>query len=198
MLLLVLTAWHGAADAQQLAPSTGGSAPAATPGPQGPGPQISGPQAPNSQGPDLPAPPAAADDHKPGLLDALNEWAKKSAADFDANMKKMRDSIDAFNARADKAAKEAATATKDATDALVKFPAARVVEGRERCVVSPNGAPDCQAAAIAMCKAKGFATGNSVDMQSAQKCPARVWLSGRMPAEGECTVETFVTRAACQ
>jgi hypothetical protein len=38
----------------------------------------------------------------------------------------------------------------------------------------------------------------SLDTQSAQKCPARVWLSGRLPAENECPLETFVTRAVCQ
>ena len=38
---------------------------------------------------------------------------------------------------------------------------------RERCPIAPNGAPDCKAAAEIMCRTKGFATGNSVDYQTA-------------------------------
>jgi hypothetical protein len=73
-----------------------------------------------------------------------------------------------------------------------------IVTGRERCAAAANGAPDCRSAADAACRAKGFASGKSLDTQSAQKCPARVWLSGRLPADGDCQLETFVTRSVCQ
>jgi hypothetical protein len=134
----------------------------------------------------------------PGFFDALGNWIKKSNEELDANFKKMKNSIDVFNAQADKNAKDAAVATKEATEALVKFPTTRFIEGRELCIAAANGSPDCRAAAELICKSKGFATGNSVDTQAAQKCPARIWLSGRKPNEGDCAVETFVTRAACQ
>jgi hypothetical protein len=79
----------------------------------------------------------------------------------------------------------------------VKIPAARVVAGHERCALAPNGAPDCVAAANAMCKTKGFDAGKSVDMTTAEICPAQVYLSGRNSGEG-CHTETFVSRAFCQ
>ncbi|MDQ2954961.1 MAG: hypothetical protein M3R18_08520 [Pseudomonadota bacterium] len=111
----------------------------------------------------------------------------------------MKSSIDELNEHRDKAAKEAAAATKSATDAMLKLPTTRMVEGRERCEVAPNGSPDCRVAVEAICKAKGFGSGNSLDTQTAQKCSPRAWLSRRLTGEGEvCRIETFVTRAACQ
>jgi hypothetical protein len=49
-----------------------------------------------------------------------------------------------------------------------------------------------------MCRTGGFSTGQSLDTQAVQKCPARVWLSGRVPQPGECSMEAFVNRAICQ
>jgi hypothetical protein len=60
-----------------------------------------------------------------------------------------------------------------------------------------NGAPDCAPAAIALCKAKGFQTGKSVDTQSERNCSPRALLAGRPPSEIECHSEMFVTRAMC-
>ncbi len=139
---------------------------------QAPPPQEPPPQA-------APSPPPAPA-NKPGFLDAVNRWFDKSAADIKSTFEKT------------------GKAAKDATDALSKLPGARVVEGRERCEISANGSPDCRAAAETICKGKGFASGKSLETQSAQKCPARVWLSGRPPSEGECAVETFVIRSVCQ
>ena len=61
---------------------------------------------------------------------------------------------------------------KGAADAVVRIPGTRVVSGHEKCAVAPNGAPDCVAAADAMCKTKGFASGKSLDMTTAEVCPA--------------------------
>jgi hypothetical protein len=52
-------------------------------------------------------------------------------------------------------------------------------------------------AANAICKTKGFASGKSVDMTTAEICPAQVYISGRNSGEG-CHTETFVSRALCQ
>jgi hypothetical protein len=79
----------------------------------------------------------------------------------------------------------------------VGFPNARIVIARERCAVAQNGAPDCQAAAAAACRGKGFQTGKSLDTQSEHKCPAQVLLKGRAPNDAECPTEIFVTRAVC-
>jgi len=95
------------------------------------------------------------------------------------------------------AARTTVEGARDAADAVARIPVARAVSGHEKCQPAPNGAPDCVAAATTMCKAKGFGSGKSVDMTTAQVCPAKVYLSGRSTGP-ECTTETFVSRALCQ
>ena len=97
---------------------------------------------------------------------------------------------------------------KGAIDAVTRLPAtvglpqvglpSSMVTGRERCAAAANGAPDCVAATEALCRSKGFAAGNSLDIQSAQRCKAHVWLSGRTSEPSDCTTESFVTRAVCR
>lgn len=79
-----------------------------------------------------------------------------------------------------------------------RLPGSSVVTGRERCATTAQGSADCRGAAEALCRSKGLDGGRSLDIQSAEKCPARVWLSGRRPSPGECPVESFVTRAMCR
>ena len=148
-----------------------------------------------AQPPAAPPPAAQPPRQKDGFFDAIGRWWDKSAADFDANLKKMKSQIDAANDRNAQAAREAAAATKEATDALVKFPATRIVEGRERCQLAPNGSPDCGPAAEAICKAKGFKSGQSANIESARKCSARAIVTR---SEQDCVNETIVTSAACQ
>ena len=79
------------------------------------------------------------------------------------------------------AAKTTADDAKDAADAAgtaSNCPATNVVAGHEVCRIAPNGAPDCVAAADAICKGKGFKSGKSVDMTTAENCP-RQGLPGR-------------------
>lgn len=169
--------------------------------PQGPQPQPAVAQPAPSDVPQ-PVPPAQAatpPTQKEGFFDALGKWWDKSAAEWDSEMKKLKSSIDETNARNAKAAadatRDAVTATKDATDALIKFPTTRIIEGKERCLLAPNGSPDCNAAAEKICKGKGFASGKSADIESARKCSARALLSRN---EADCVNETTVIRAACQ
>jgi len=164
-------------------------------------------QPPQAQSPQAqPQPPAAAPQPsqqapqppprtKEGIFDALGRWWDQSAADFDASLKKMKTQMEEANDRNAKAARDAVTATKEATDALVKFPTTRIVEGRERCVIAPNGSPDCGVAAETICKGKGFASGKSANIESARKCSGRAILTRN---EQDCVNETIVTRAACQ
>ncbi|MES1155610.1 MAG: hypothetical protein ABUL48_04190, partial [Pseudorhodoplanes sp.] len=127
-----------------------------------------------------PAPPQAPP-KKEGFFDAVGKWWDQSAADFDANLKKMKTQIEEANDRNAKTLRDvtqgAAAVTKDATDALAKLPSTRIIEGRERCVIAPNGSPDCVAAAETLCKAKGFKSGSSANIESARKCSARAFLS---------------------
>ena len=90
--------------------------------------------------------------------------------------------------------KGAADATRSAMDAVAKLPTARIISGRERCADAPNGAPDCLAAAEALCRKHGFASGKSMDFTSAEECPIKALLGQGQ----ECTTVTFISRAMCQ
>jgi hypothetical protein len=168
-----------------------------------PAPAQQVPLAPSDQRPAAPAqtqaspPVQAAPPKQDGFLDALEKWWDKSAADFKAGLDKSQDDWRKLNERNEKAAKDAAAAAREAAEALSKLSGTRIVEGRELCEVAPNGSPDCNAAAEKICKAKGFALGKSADIQSSKKCSVRAWLS-RDSSESACTMETFVTKAACQ
>ena len=132
---------------------------------------------------------------KEGFFDALGRWWDQSAADFNSGVNKMKGQINEMNERTAKAARDAAEATKEATEAIVKLPNTRIVEGRERCTIAPNGSPDCAGAAETICRGKGFTSGKSANIESARKCSARALLSR---SDEDCVNETIVTRAACQ
>jgi hypothetical protein len=123
----------------------------------------------------------------PGFFGSIANW-------FDSTFRDAGKGVATFGHEAGVAAKTTVDTAKDAAGAVVRIPGVRVVTGHEKCQNAPNGAPDCVAAAVAVCKAKGFETGKSMDMTTAEVCPASVLLSGR----GECRDETFVSRALCQ
>ena len=127
----------------------------------------------------------------PGFVDTIGHWLNEGTTRFKSDLQGAQATFDQLG-------KETRDAAKDATDAVVGLPNARMVTVRERCAVAQNGAPDCQAAAAAACRGKGFQTGKSLDTQSEHKCPAQVLLKGRAPSDAECPTEIFVTRAVCQ
>lgn len=142
------------------------------------------------------APPAAsseraAEQPPSGLFGTISRWVDDSAASFAARLKSTRDEIGSIG-------EEARSAAQDAASAAARLPLSSVVTGHERCEAASNGAPDCRAAAASLCQAKGYALGRTLDIQTVQKCPAQVWLSGRAPKGGECSSESYVTRVACQ
>jgi len=127
----------------------------------------------------------------PSLVDTIGRWFDDGTTKFKSNLQGAQQSFDEF-------ADQTRDAAKDATGAVMGLPNARIVTVRERCAAAQNGAPDCQAAAAAACRGKGFQTGKSVDTQSEHKCPAQVLLKGRAPNDVECSTEIFVTRAVRQ
>jgi hypothetical protein len=131
----------------------------------------------------------------PGLFGALRRWLDEKVTMAAAGLKDAQESIDEANRRARDASKDA---IQDATTAITRLPQTSIVRGRELCELMQNGAPDCGAASITLCRSKGFETGQSLDVQSVDMCPGKVWLSGRKPNPEECTVDTFVTRVVCQ
>jgi hypothetical protein len=142
-----------------------------------------------------PDPPAAAPAPAPqqgpaGPFGTVGRFLDESLQGLGQGFKGARDQVDDLTGRAGNAAKDAAGS--------INLRRPSVVAGRERCPPAPNGAPDCVAATTVMCRANGFETGSSIDMQTEQKCPAEVWAAGRQPAENECVLESYVTRALCQ
>jgi hypothetical protein len=140
---------------------------------------------------------ARASAEEPGFFGGIVNWFDRQAAKIGSGFKDAGSSVENFGREAGVAAKTTAEGARGAADTVVRIPAARVISGHEKCKVAPNGAPDCLAAAIAMCQAKGFESGKSVDMTTAEVCPAQVYLSGRKSGPG-CHNETFVSRVLCQ
>jgi len=183
--------------------SASSAAPAAPAGPQQPLSQ-SAPQLvlPPQSPPSAAAPQAPAE--KRGFFDDFSRWWHDSVADFNAKLKEQQSKIDDFNKRSAEAAKEAAVATqqamKNAADAMVKSATSKVIEIHAPCAVAGNGAADCASAAADACRGKGFSDGQPLDVRTAEKCNASLWLQGQgqRSAAAECPVETVVLRAACQ
>jgi hypothetical protein len=135
---------------------------------------------------------------EPGVFGAIGKWVDDTLAGVTSGLGDARGALEEATGRASDTAKDATDAAMDTAGKVGRIPLTSLVSGRQRCVTAANKAPDCQAATDALCRDKGFTTGRSVDVQSAQKCPAQVWISGRAPTERECTTETYVTRAMCQ
>ena len=131
-------------------------------------------------------PPAAAppSSSRPGLIDKLGDLLRDSAEGMSSTLKDTGQRIQDMN--------------KGTVDTLSSIPIAGFASGRTLCPRSANGAPDCYAATEKLCKDKGYNTGRSLDTQSAETCNPRIYLPGYQRKEGDCKLETFVTRAACQ
>ncbi len=127
---------------------------------------------------------------EPGFFEGIARW-------FDQTFSGAGQQVENFGHEAGVAAKTTVNTAKDAAGAVARIPSARVVSGHTKCVNAPNGAPDCVAAANTLCKDKGFESGKSLDMTTAEVCSAKALISGRS-APGECRDETFVSRVLCQ
>jgi uncharacterized membrane protein len=145
---------------------------------------------------DAPAPEQKSNDGG-GFLAAVSPWFKDQRASVNSSFESARKKVEGIGRDAGDAAKTTVEGAKDAAGAVARIPVARAISGHEKCPVAPNGAPDCVAAASTMCKAKGFESGKSLDMTTAEVCPPKVYMSGRSTGP-ECSTETFVSRAFCQ
>ena len=145
-----------------------------------------------------PEPPAAAPAPAPqptptGPFGTIGRFIDESFQGLGQGLKGAREQVDDLTGRAGDAA-------KDATGSIDRLRRSSVVAGRERCLPAPNGAPDCVTATAAMCRAKGFETGSSIDMQTEQKCPAATPYGPTSPPldESQCWLESYVIRALCR
>lgn len=142
-------------------------------------------------------PPAGASSREEGFFTAAGRWFDEQLNKIGAGFKDAGKNVENFGHEAGIAAKTTANSAKEAADAVARIPNTRPVSGHQKCRKAPNGAPDCVAAANTLCKSKGFGSGKSLDMTTAEVCPTKVYLSGRNTG-AECTTETFVSRALCQ
>jgi len=133
-----------------------------------------------------------------GPFGAVGRWFSESFASIGSHFREAEQGVTNFRNEAGVAAKKTGTAVKDAADAVTKLPNTRVLAGHQKCTISANGAPDCHDAADRLCKRRGFASGQTVDITSAHECPLRVTLGQREARPGECKNVTFVSRAMCQ
>jgi hypothetical protein len=163
------------------------------------------PAAPPPPAAENPAPENRTPDN-PGVVGTFGTWMQHGvttmSSGFDAMAKGAADAASTMAKGAADVAAGAANVAKDAADVAVdgvtKLPMSGFASGREQCGVASNGAPDCRAAAENLCRARGFASGTSVDYQTSEKCPPRYRLSSRDRPEGICPLEHFVTRAMCR
>jgi len=132
-----------------------------------------------------------------GFFTAVGRWFSQQSANVNSTFKDARQKVEGFGQEAGAAAKSTVDGAKDAAGAVARIPNVRTVSGHEKCQLAPNGAPDCVAAANAICKTKGFDSGRSLDMTTAEICPPKIWMAGRSTGP-ECRIETFVSRAVCQ
>jgi hypothetical protein len=128
-----------------------------------------------------------------GPFGTIGRFIDESLQGLGQGLKGAREQVDDLTGRAGNAAKDAARS--------IPLRRPSIVAGRERCLPAPNGAPDCVTATGVMCRASGFETGSSIDMQTEQKCPAAVTPAG--PAsppldESQCWLESYVIRALCR
>jgi hypothetical protein len=193
----VLTAALAGTALAQPSPTPAAGAVSAQPAPA---PAPSPPAPPSATGLVLPPepPPVPAPEQR-GFLNGFGKWWDKSVADFKAKMKEQQTKLDEFNKQSADAAKDAAAATqqamKNAADAMRP---SHMIEIQQTCPVAGNGAADCATAATDVCKAKGFNTGQPLDVRTAEKCADSLWVSGQNPTAADCPVETVLLRAACQ
>ncbi len=153
-----------------------------------PPPQAAAP----SQGPASPAVPRLP---TPGeTIGSIGRFIDQSISNVGAGIRGAGDAVGG----ASNAAGEIAKGVGDAAGSVARLPLSATVSGWQACPLAANGAPDCEAASIALCRTRGFKSGKSVDITSAQKCPAVVWLEKRQPKDGECKDESFVSKALCQ
>lgn len=121
---------------------------------------------------------------RPGLIDKFGGWLKDSADGVASGLKGTQQQIDSIN--------------KGTVDALTRIPVTGFATGRVACPMTANGAPDCYAASSKLCQDKGYASGKSLATEAAETCNPRIYLPGYKRKDGDCRIDTFVTRAACQ
>jgi hypothetical protein len=166
-------------------PQTPAPAPASPPSPEQTASQPASPQLAG------PTPPGAAPPDNPGLFNEMGKALEKSLSIL-PTLKSPAETLDDLGARAKVAAKNAGEGLSRLTGP------SSMAEGRIKCPLAANGAPDCKAAADKLCQTKSFKEGKSLLTDSVQACSPKVLIPGRARKPDDCRTDNFVTRALCQ
>ena len=151
--------------------------------------------APAPQAPAAPAPNSSAFLPSPSeTISAIGRFIDQSIGNIGAGVKGAGETLGGVPS----AAGDLAKGVGDAAGTIARLPVTNIVKGWERCAEAPNGAPDCEVASVALCRAKGFERGKSLDITSSYKCPPQVWREGRQPNDVDCRNEAHVSQAVCQ
>jgi hypothetical protein len=134
--------------------------------------------------------PAPRRSNAPGLLSEIGRWFDESIGNMTNGLNNARETVGSLGDKAGEAAKNAATS-------VTRMPTTSIIAGREHCVRTANGGPDCATATDVLCRSKGYSAGTSLHIQSEQKCPVWGWIAGDKPV-GKCGSETYVTSAVCR
>ncbi|MFL4970535.1 MAG: hypothetical protein ACJ8EU_17540 [Xanthobacteraceae bacterium] len=129
----------------------------------------------------------------PGLFGTIGRWVDTSIGTVTSGLSSARDAVGGLGDQASEAAKGAA----DAASKVVRIPPTSIVIGRQHCIRTATGGPDCLTATEALCRSKGYSAGTSLHIQSEQKCPVWGWIASEKPV-GKCGTETYVTSAMCR
>lgn len=171
--------------------------------------QTPGADAPPPPPPSSPPANAAAPSQPPSAVGAFGNWVQQSGTWMQQGGQLMQQGVatmgagfgqmvGAISGQANQATRDAADVARNAAAGVSKLPNTGITAGNERCAIAPNGAPDCRIAAETLCRANGYASGNSVDFVTVETCPPPWRTSRRNAPEGVCTKEHFVTKALCQ
>jgi hypothetical protein len=163
---------------------------------------------PPSSASSAPANPAAAPQPQ-SAVGAFGNWVQQGNAWIQQGGELMRQGVTnmgagfgqvvgAIGGQASRTTRDAAEAARNAAAGVSRLPNTLITAGSERCVIAPNGAPDCRVAAESLCRTKGYAGGTSVDFITVENCPPPWRTSRRNAPEGVCTTEHYVTKALCQ
>jgi hypothetical protein len=137
-----------------------------------------------------PAQPNGSPSFAPALVDKLGDLIKDSVDG-------VKSSVDSLSSTVKGTGQTIQDLNQGTVDALSRLPVAGFVTGHTLCARADNGAPDCRLASDQLCQARGYKTGRGLDIETAQNCNPRVFLPGYQKKDGDCHIDNYVMRAAC-
>ncbi len=131
-----------------------------------------------------PPPTSPLSSSRPGLIDKLGDLLRDSAEGVSSGLKGTQQRIEDLN--------------KGTLDTLTSIPIAGFAAGRSLCPRAVQWRARLLRRDRKTLQGQGLHLGRSLDTESSETCNPRVYLPGYQRKAGDCRIDTFVTRAACQ